>query len=79
MTVVVDFCPVGKCTTILALLCISNEKLHNAMLACKQSKHHHTAENIVTQFEEIFSNFEIISKWLSVLLDECSSLIGVVY
>jgi len=28
---------------------ISDEKLHNVMLACRQSKGHHTAENIATR------------------------------
>jgi len=31
---------------------ISNQKLHNVMLACTPFRGHHIAENIVTQFEE---------------------------
>jgi len=34
------------------------------MLACRRSKSHHTAEIIVTKFEEIVINFEIINKQL---------------
>ena len=42
----------------------SNYKLHNAKLTCRRSKSPHTAENIVTQFEEIVNSFEITSKRL---------------
>jgi len=59
---------------------ISNEKIRNALLACRQSKGHYTAENIVTQFEKIASDFKITvqTNEFSALLDVCSSLIDVV-
>jgi len=41
---------------------ISNQKLHNAMLAYTQFKCHYTADKSVTEFEELVSNFEITNK-----------------
>jgi len=55
---------------------VSKWKLHNAKLGCRRFRGHHTAENIVTLFEEIANNFEITN--FSALLDECSNLIDVV-
>ena len=51
------------------------------MLACRRSKSHYTAENIVTQFEEIVISFEITNKRLFSVVgrvfkpDGCRSLI----
>jgi len=51
---------------------ISNEKLYNAILACRRSNSHHKAENIVTRsLEEIVSTFQVtvVTHDFLVLLD----------
>jgi len=42
------------------------------MLACRRSKVHHTAENVVTQFEKIVISFEITNTQLC-------SVVGLVF
>jgi len=66
----------------ITLRFISNEKLYNDVLTCRWSNGHHKTENIVTRrLEEIVSNFEItvLTHDFSALLDECSSLMDVVW
>ena len=65
----------------ITLRFISNEKLYNAILACRRSNGNHKAENIVTcSLEEIVSSFEItVLTHDFLLLDESSSLIDVVW
>jgi len=44
------------------------------MLACRRFKGHHTTDNIVAQFEEIVSNFEITTKVTHVNTENVSSM-----
>ena len=59
------FPPTDRCAAILAWLFIWFQiSCKNALRACRWSRGHHTAENMVTHLEEIVIGFEFTNKWL---------------
>ena len=52
-----------------------NWKLHDAMLACKRFKGRHTADSILSQYEEVLHNFGIAGKLNFIITDNASNMI----
>ena len=50
-------------------------KLEQTMLACKRFNGHHTADNIVTQYEDKIINFGICSKFGHIITDSASNMV----
>ena len=49
--------------------------LKKAMLVCKKFKDRHTAENVLSQYEEVLSNYQLGSKISHVTTENASNMI----
>ena len=53
---------------------IENRKLKRGLLSCKEFSGHHTSENIVINFEEVFETFHLRNKVSHVVSDSASNM-----